>query len=142
MQKTPISVIVADEYDIFRIGIKAAISDTDDIEVIGEADSEPKLLSLLSATRPDVILLDLSIPMSKGINTLLHVRQSAPEAKILLLGYDLDASLVEILSKAGANGYLCKAAEIEDVQMGIRTVVSKGYFFFRGRESSRCQFCI
>jgi DNA-binding NarL/FixJ family response regulator len=132
MQKTPISVIVADEYDIFRIGIKAAISDTDDIEIIGEADSEPKLLSLLSATRPDVILLDLSIPMSKGINTLLHVRQSAPEAKILLLGYDLDASLVEILSKAGANGYLCKAAEIEDVQMGIRTVVSKGYFFSEG----------
>jgi DNA-binding NarL/FixJ family response regulator len=129
MRISPLSVIIADEYDIFRIGLRAALQGSPDIEIVGEADAEPALLAMLAVSQPDVILLDLAIPMSKGVNTLLHVRQSAPEAKILLLGYDLDDALVETLQKAGANGYLSKAAETSEVELAIRTVVSKGYFF-------------
>jgi DNA-binding NarL/FixJ family response regulator len=136
MRISPLTVIVADEHDIFRIGIRAALESTPDIEIVGEADTEPVLLGLLSKKQPDVILLDLAIPLSKGVNTLLHVRQSAPEAKILLLGYDLDDALFDTLQKAGANGYLSKAAEITDVERAIRTAVSKGYFFSDPEEKS------
>ncbi len=129
MRITPLAVVIADEYEIFRIGIRAALQDCKDIQIVGEAATEPSLLTLLTAVKPDVIFLDLAIPMSKGVSTLLHVRQVVPDAKILLLGYDLDKALLETLSKAGANGYLCKAAETSEIEKAVRMVVNRGYFF-------------
>ena len=114
MQILPISVLIADEYDIYRAGFKAALNKAQDIQVIGEAGTTPALFALLET--------------SKGIKTLLQVSRAAPAAKILLLGYSMETSLLETLSKAGANGYLSKTAEIKEVANAARSVISQGYY--------------
>ncbi len=129
MHSTPITVIVADEFDIFRVGLKAAVQRTSDIRIIGESNSEPELFRLLENVQPDVIFLDLDLPMSRGFDTLLQIRKAAPHTKVLLLGYDLDPFLAEKLSKAGANGFLSRSSAIPEVESAIRMVVSQGYFF-------------
>ena len=128
MQILPISVLIADEYDIYRAGFKAALKKAQDIQIIGEAGTTPALFALLETTQPDVIFLDLALPGSKGIKTLLQVSRAAPAAKILLLGYSMETSLLETLSKAGANGYLSKTAEIKEVANAARSVISQGYY--------------
>ncbi|MBM3922456.1 MAG: response regulator transcription factor [Sphingomonadales bacterium] len=128
MQTSPIRVLIADEYDIYRAGFKAALKKAQDIQVIGEAGTTPALFALLETTQPDVIFLDLALPRSKGIKTLLQVSRAAPAAKILLLGYSMETSLLETLSKAGANGYLSKTAEIKEVANAARSVISQGYY--------------
>ncbi len=129
MHSTSITVVIADEFDIFRVGLRAAIQRTADIRIVGESNSEPELLSLLGGLQPDLILLDLDLPMSRGFDTLLQIRQAAPYAKVLLLGYSLDPLLAEKLSKAGANGFLSRSSELAEVESAIRMVVSQGYFF-------------
>lgn len=129
MQTTPITVVIADEFEIFRVGFKAAIINSADIRVVGEADSEPALLTLLTSLQPDVIFLDLDMPMTRGFDTLLQIRKMAPDSKILLLGNDLDALLAEKLSKAGANGFLSRLSDLSDVVAAIRTVMEQGYFY-------------
>jgi DNA-binding NarL/FixJ family response regulator len=128
MQILPISVLIADEYDIYRAGFKAALKKAQDTQIIGEAGTTPALFALLETTQPDVIFLDLALPGSKGIKTLLQVSRAAPAAKILLLGYSMETSLLETLSKAGANGYLSKTAEIKEVANAARSVISQGYY--------------
>ena len=127
MQTTPITVVIADEFEIFRVGFKAAIINSADIRVVGEADSEPALLTLLTSLQPDVIFLDLDMPMTRGFDTLLQIRKMAPDS--LLLGNDLDALLAEKLSKAGANGFLSRLSDLSDVAAAIRTVMEQGYFY-------------
>jgi DNA-binding NarL/FixJ family response regulator len=129
MHTTPITVVVADEFDIFRVGLRAAIQHTADISIVGESNSAPELFGLLETLQPDVIFLDLDLPMSRGFDTLLQIRKAAPDAKVLLLGYELDPSLAEKLSKAGANGFLSRSSELAEVETAIRMVVSQGYFF-------------
>jgi DNA-binding NarL/FixJ family response regulator len=128
MRSFPLRVLIADEYDIFRVGFRAALAKAQDISVVGEADSTPALFTLLESVQPDVIFLDLALPKNKGIKTLLQVCQFAPDAKILLLGYGIETSLLDTLSKAGANGYLSKASEIKEVEKAIRMVISQGYY--------------
>ena len=85
MQVPPITVVIADQHEIFCRSIQSALKDVPEIKIIAQVDSIPLLLDLLAKEQPDVILLDLTIPRSKGVKTLMHIRQLAPDTRILLL---------------------------------------------------------
>ncbi|MFM7645433.1 MAG: response regulator [Sphingomonadales bacterium] len=142
MHEPMITVIVADQHVGFRRSIRLALKDVSEISIIGMPESIPALLELLSKEQPDVILLDLTIPRSKGIKTLSHIRQLAPEARILLLRYYLDSSLMEAIQKAGADGCLSSATDASELQHAIITAVSKGSFFseFEGQAEAAADF--
>lgn len=129
MQVPPITVVIADQHEIFCRSIQSALKDVPEIKIIAQVDSIPLLLDLLAKEQPDVILLDLTIPRSKGVKTLMHIRQLAPDTRILLLRYDLDSSLMEAIQRVGANGCLSTSTDASGVENAILTAFNKGCFF-------------
>lgn len=130
-----IRILVADEHDIFRVGVRVALEYCPDMVIVAEANDEETLLQQAHETKPDVILMDIGIPIRGGVNGFLNLRQAIPNAKIIVFSYQYDRTLVNGFLRAGANGYLSKEIEASVMVQAIRTVHKKGYFF--DREANR-----
>ena len=89
-----IKVAIADDHALFRAGVKTALSVKKDVELIAEADNGMQLLNLLKHIEPDVILLDIQMPIMDGIQTLPEIRKIRPEAKVIILSMHNDHSMM------------------------------------------------
>jgi DNA-binding NarL/FixJ family response regulator len=124
-----IKVIIADDHKIFRQGISALMANEDDIQIIGEVGSEQELMQLLITDIPDLILMDITIGKSNGIDLTNQIKISHPEVKILAFSMHDEKSYVLKMLEAGATGYLIKSAGKEEMITAIRTVAKgDGYF--------------
>jgi DNA-binding NarL/FixJ family response regulator len=124
-----IKVLIADDHALFRTGVKTSLSHYNDIEFIGEAENGMQLLNLVKFLQPDVILLDIQMPIMDGIATLPEVKKILPLAKIIMLTMNDDVSMISKLMEIGANSYLTKNSDSEIIYEAIKTVYSKEYFF-------------
>lgn len=124
-----IKVLIADDHTLFRTGVKTSLAHYGDIEFIGEAENGMQLLNLLKFLQPDVILLDIQMPIMDGIATLPEVKKILPNAKIIMLTMNDDVSMISKLMEIGANSYLTKNSDSETIYEAIKTVHSKEYFF-------------
>ena len=124
-----IKVIITDDHALFRTGVKASLSHYPDIEFIGEAENGMQLLNLVKFLQPDVILLDIQMPIMDGIATLPEVKKILPNAKIVMLTMNDDVSMISKLMEIGANSYLTKNSDSETIYEAIKTVYTKEYFF-------------
>lgn len=124
-----IKVLITDDHALFRTGVKAALSHYPDIEFIGEAENGMQLLNLVKFLQPDVILLDIQMPIMDGIATLPEVKKVLPDAKIIMLTMNDDVSMISKLMEIGANSYLTKNSDSETIYEAIKTVYTKEYFF-------------
>ena len=95
-----IKVIIADDHVLFRAGVKTSLSIKKDVELIAEADNGMQLLNLLKHYEPDVILLDIQMPIMDGIQTLPEIRKLYPHVKVIILSMHNDHSMI---SKADGN---------------------------------------
>src|SRR5205809_8095089 len=102
LDTSPITVIIADDHVLYRAGVKTALSSKKDIKVIAEADNGSHLLTLLKAIQPDVILLDIQMPMMDGITTLPEIKKLYPHIKIIMLTMMDDHSMITKLMELGA----------------------------------------
>ena len=127
--ETPIKVAIADDHALFRAGVKTALSSKKDIELIAEADNGMQLLHLLRHIEPDVILLDIQMPIMDGIQTLPEIRKLRPEAKVIILSMHNDHSMISKLMEIGANSYLTKNSDSETIYQAIRTCHDQEFFF-------------
>jgi two-component system, NarL family, response regulator NreC len=110
----PIHILLADDHAVLRSGLAALLNARPDMTVVGEAADGAELLSLAAELRPDLILLDLSMPRLGGLEALPLLRQKAAESRILILTMHDDESYLRQALKAGASGYvLKKAADVE-----------------------------
>ncbi|HMT96932.1 MAG TPA: response regulator transcription factor [Ferruginibacter sp.] len=125
----PIQVIIADDHVLFRAGVKTALSSKKDVKFIAEADNGMHLLTLLKAVVPDVILLDIEMPIMTGINVLPEIKKLYPNVKIIMLTMLNDHSMVTQLMELGANSYLTKDSDSEVIYEAIKTCVEQEYFF-------------
>ena len=125
----PIKVAIADDHALFRAGVKTALSSKKDIELIAEADNGMQLLHLLRHIEPDVILLDIQMPIMDGIQTLPEIRKLRPEAKVIILSMHNDHSMISKLMEIGANSYLTKNSDSETIYQAIRTCHDQEFFF-------------
>jgi DNA-binding NarL/FixJ family response regulator len=117
-----IRVLVADDHPIVRGGIVALLAAADDMEVVGEASDGAEAVELAAALSPDVILMDLRMPMLDGDAATARILEHRPEARVLILTtYETDASILTAI-EAGASGYLLKAAPQEEILAGVRSV--------------------
>jgi len=118
-----IRVVLADDHPLVRAGIRAILSAEQDLEVVGEAASGDEARRLTLDLKPDVLLLDLSMPGPPPRETVLYLRDRCPEAKVLMLtAYDDDAYVRGAIA-AGVAGYILKDEMPEAVVRAIRTVV-------------------
>ncbi len=121
MNKTdPIRVIAVDDHQVVRGGIKYALLDFDDIELVGEARSGEDALRLCEQVRPDVVLMDLMMPGMDGVETTQAICKRCPQVRILVLTSFHDSELVPRAMQAGAAGYLLKGVSNKALVEAIR----------------------
>jgi DNA-binding NarL/FixJ family response regulator len=124
-----VKVIIADDHVLFRAGVKTALSMKKDIKMLGEADNGMQLLNLLKHVKPDVILLDIQMPIMDGISALPEIKRLYPEIKVVMLTMHNDHSMISKLMELGANAYLTKNSDSEVIYEAVKTVYEQEFFF-------------
>lgn len=120
----PIRVLLADDHVVVRAGTRQLIERHPDISVIGEAGNGREAIALTADLEPDVVVMDVRMPGMTGIEATKHIKETHPEIAVLVLTAHDDDEYVFALLQAGANGYLLKTAEADELVKAIRTVVS------------------
>lgn len=128
-ENSPITVIIADDHVLYRAGVKTALSTKKDIKIIAEADNGSHLLILLKAVQPDVILLDIQMPIMDGITALPEIKKLYPHIKVIMLTMMDDHSMITRLMELGANSYLTKTSDSEIIYEAIKTCHEQEYYF-------------
>jgi DNA-binding NarL/FixJ family response regulator len=124
-----IKIAIADDYKIFREGLKVGFSADENLEVIMEADNGEDLLKALETSAPDVIIMDLKMPIMDGMEATKAVRKKYPSIKVLVVTmYDDDKFIIHLMEN-GANGYLLKNTEPDEIRKSIYAVYENGYYF-------------
>lgn len=121
-----IRVVVADDQALVRAGFSVLVNSADDLEVVGEASDGSEALRLVSETRPDVIMLDVRMPVMDGLEAARRIRatDAHPVTRILMLTtFDLDEYVFEAL-RAGASGFLLKDTPPEELLNAIRVIAA------------------
>ncbi|MGA9533679.1 MAG: response regulator transcription factor [Anaerolineales bacterium] len=122
MSEGPIRVMLADDHQVVRAGIRQFLEASEGIEVVAEADDGEQAIELIQAEKPDVAVLDIQMPKKTGIEVTRWVRANQRETGVLILtAYDDDPYVLAVL-KAGANGYVLKTAEGEKIVDAVRAV--------------------
>ena len=124
-----IKVIIADDHLLYRAAVKTALSSKKDIKVIAEADNGSHLLNVLKAVQPDVILLDLQMPVMDGIATLPAVKKLYPNIRVIMLSMVDDQRMISKLMELGANSYLIKTSDPEIIYEAIKTCYEQEFYF-------------
>ena len=123
-----IKVAIADDHKIFRKGVILSLRPYSNIKFVQEAENGEELLAGLAESAPDVILMDLRMPLKDGIETTKIVSKLYPHIYVLVLSMNDDERFVSHLMENGANGYLLKNAEPQEIRRAIMDVCEKGYY--------------
>ena len=116
-------VLIADDHPVVRAGLAAVIAQEPDLELVGEAENGERAVALFREHQPDVVLMDLRMPVMGGVEAIRAITREFPDARILALTtYEGDADIRRALG-AGARGYLLKDMLLSDVITAIRTVL-------------------
>ena len=121
-----IRVMVVDDHEFVRSMMCELVDGTDDMQVVGEAPDGVQALPVVQETKPDVVLMDLSMPIMNGIDATREVTTSVPEVRVIVLTTSTKGQDVHDAAAAGAIGFLSKGAEPDDVLDAIRAAVTGG----------------
>jgi two-component system NarL family response regulator len=119
----PIRVLIADDHDRFRRGLRMVLEADEDIEVVAEAANGEEAVARVEELAPDVVLMDVRMPHQNGIEATRTIRGAFPSTRIVMLTVSDDEDDLFDAVKAGANGYLLKEVSIEEVADAVRAVV-------------------
>src|ERR1051325_2843983 len=125
---TVIKVAICDDHALFRTGVKTALSNRKDIQMIAEAENGMQLLNLLKHITPDVLLLDIQMPIMDGLTTLPEVKKLYPDVKVIMLSMHNDHSVITRMMEIGANSYLTKESGSEMIYEAIRGVFEQDFY--------------
>lgn len=123
-----ISVLLADDHQLFRFGINQIFERVQDVQVIGEAETVEATFKLCTELKPDLVVMDISFPQGSGANLAMRITQLLGIKILVLTSHDEDRYVVEML-RAGASGYLVKNSSPDELIRAIRTIHS-GHSYF------------
>lgn len=123
-----IKVAIADDHKIFWKGVILSLRPFTNIKFVLEAENGDELLNGIAAAEPDVVLMDLRMPMKDGIETTKVLSKQFPHIHIIVLSMYEDEKFVSHLMENGAHGYLLKNAEPQEIRRAIMEVQEKGYY--------------
>lgn len=117
-----IRILVVDDHPVVREGLVAIIEAQDDMTVVGEAGDGSQAIAIYKAAKPDVVLMDLAMPGTDGVQAIEGMRAFDPDARVVVLtAYDTDERILRAV-EAGARGYLLKGAPRDDIFRAVRVV--------------------
>ena len=126
-----IRIAIADDEALFRSGIRMLLEDVDNISIAFEAEHGQDLLDKLerAGEKPDVVLLDLNMPVLNGIDAAKSIRATHPELKVIVLSSHYSKAFITNMLEIGAAAYLAKNASPEEMEHTIREVYDKGFYY-------------
>jgi DNA-binding NarL/FixJ family response regulator len=124
-----IKVVIADDHTIVREGIRSLLEAREDIAVVGEASTGTEAIEKTEALKPDVAIIDISMPILNGLEATLRIKKSVPQCKVLVLTMHENKESVRQVLRAGASGYLVKKSAASQLFDAIEAVF-KGEAFF------------
>jgi len=125
----PIRVLVVDDHAVVREGIRHVLAGEPGFEVVGEAANGEQALALATAERPDVIVLDVTMPGESGLRVAPKLRAAVPEARVLIMSMHENTEYVREGVRAGASGYLLKDSAAAELRLAVRAVHAGGTYF-------------
>lgn len=121
-----VRIVIADDHSLTRQGIRSLLEDFPEYQIVAEAGDGPSLIQALEATRPDCVLIDISMPNFDSISATRNIRERYPDLKILIISaYDDDVYLQGLL-RVGVNGYHLKGEPLSDFRLAIENVMAGG----------------
>jgi DNA-binding NarL/FixJ family response regulator len=120
---------MADDHKIFRDGLRAALRDKDFLQVVWEVEDGKDLMHKLAVKIPDVLLMDVRIPNTDGIQAIARIRKEYPDIRIVVLTMYDEPQLVNRMMEMGANAFLTKMADPEEICQAILTCVREDFYF-------------
>jgi len=117
-----IKIFVVDDHELFRKGVIMVLKKMDDVEVIGEASNGKEFLNLLNSRRPNIVFIDIKMPIMNGIDATIEALSRYPELKIIALSMFGEEEYLHKMINAGAKGFLLKNSSIEEIERSIHIV--------------------
>ncbi len=127
-KENSIKVLVADDHEIVRQGLKTIISECLDLSIVGEAENGNQVLKIVKKTKVDVVLLDFDMPEKNGLDTLIELKALYPKLPVMILSIFPEDHYGTRFLKAGASGYLQKSSATDQLIDAIRKVFNGGKF--------------
>ncbi len=124
-----IRVMIVDDHAILREGLRALLALSETVEVIGDFGSGKEAIDNVGKLSPDIIIMDIAMPVLDGIETTRRITKSNPEVKVIILSQHENKEYILSAIKAGASGYILKKAVSADIVSGLEAVASEGYYF-------------
>ncbi len=118
----PIRVLIVDDHVILRQGIQVMLNEEEDFEIIGEAENEQAALSITVESKPDIVLVDMSLETSNGLDTAKQLLRCSPDTRIVLFAGSNDEKLLFEAIRIGVHGYLQKTLSIDDLRRALRAI--------------------
>lgn len=122
-------IILVDDHEIFRNGLKALLESSGEYRIIAEASNGQELIKILENTKPDIILMDIRMPELNGVDTSEQVLKVNPELKILILSMFDDKRYYEKLIDIGVKGFILKDSNIDELVFAIEEILAGNSFF-------------
>ena len=129
MPDKSIRVLLAEDHTIVREGLKALLTATEDLEVVGEVADGREAVDAVARLRPDVVVMDLNMPKLNGVDATREVKEKNEHTKVLILSMYDGEEYVRPAIRAGASGYLLKGSGLSDLVKAIRAVAGGEAFF-------------
>ena len=123
-----ISILIADDHGLIRTGLRALLQEVTEISVVGEAEDGYAALRRIAELKPDIVLMDISLPGLSGIEVTRQVKDISPATRVLMLTVHEDEGMLRESIRAGAYGYILKRAADAELIQAIR-VVSQGHMY-------------
>jgi DNA-binding NarL/FixJ family response regulator len=117
-------IVIAEDYTIVREGLRSLLSSYPDFEVVGEAEDGRESIRCVEQLKPDIVLMDLSLPRTDGMTAIQEIKCRSPETKVLVLTVHKTEGYVRRALEAGADGYILKDANYFQLETAVRTVLS------------------
>lgn len=125
----PIRVLLADDHELVRDGIRARLLKVPEFEIVGEATNGQDAVRLAQELGPDVVLMDVSMPLMNGLDAATHIQRTSPDVAVLILSVYDNPEYVRGVVQAGARGYILKDISAAEMITAITSVASGGYYF-------------
>lgn len=125
----PLRILIADDHDLIRRGIKSLLQTHDGWEVCGEAQTGREAVSLAEELKPDVVVLDISMPDLNGMEAAKRIRKSSSSVEILMLSMHFSDQLIREIVEAGVRGYIVKSDSDRDLIVAVETLAKHKPFF-------------
>jgi len=123
------TIAVVDDHALFREGLVSLLKEYEEFDIVFQASDGKELLDGLKKVKPDIVLLDIQMPVMDGIETTVQIKKKYPSIKIIILTMHNEEGLIFDLMGKGANGFLPKDRSVEFVVDAIHSVLDKGYYY-------------